>query len=80
MEVNDGRKMYFGGIKQENLVFGEVKYVGKFEYQKKRAFTHAACRAISEIMETPVGKVCLTITEFENWGAIGDFRDIYYTV
>lgn len=78
VEVNDGLKMYFGGVKQDDMVFAEVKYVGNFNYHKKKEFTQAACKAISEILNTPIDKICLTITEFENWGAIGDFRDINF--
>jgi hypothetical protein len=37
VEVNDGLKMYFGGEKQEDMVFVDVKYVSKFEYHKKRS-------------------------------------------
>lgn len=78
VEVNDGLRMYFGGAKQDDMVFAEVKYVGIFDYHKKKEFTQAACKAISETLNTPIDKICLTITEFENWGAVGDFRDIYF--
>ena len=78
VEVNDGLKMYFGGEKQTDMVFADVKYVSKFEYQKKRAFTIAAFDAIHEILGTAKDHICLTITEFTNWGAVGDFRDEYY--
>ncbi len=78
VEVNDGLKMYFGGEKQEDMVFADVKYVSKFEYHKKREFTIAAFDAIHEILGTSKDHICLTITEFTNWGAVGDFRDEYY--
>lgn len=79
VEVNDGRRIYFGGKMQEDMVFAEVKYVGNFNYTKKREFTQKACKAINEVLGTPIDKICLTISEFENWGAVGDFRDIYYS-
>jgi phenylpyruvate tautomerase PptA (4-oxalocrotonate tautomerase family) len=78
VEVNDGLKMYFGGNKQDDMVFADVKYVGKFEYHKKKEFTREAFDAINAVLGTPKDKICLTISEFENWGAVGDFRDIYY--
>ena len=78
VEVNDGLRLYFGGKKQEDMVFADVKYVGRQEFHKKRAFTRAACQAIHEILGTPIDRICLTITEFDNWGAVGDFRDQFY--
>ena len=78
VEVNDGLRMYFGGARQDDMVFADVKYVGKMEYHKKKDFTQAAFKAINEILGTPIDKICLTISEFDNWGAVGDFRDQYY--
>ncbi len=78
VEVNDGQKLYFGGKKQEEMVFADVKYVSRQEFHKKREFTRAACQMIHEILGTPIDRICLTITEFDNWGAVGDFRDQYY--
>ena len=78
VEVNDGLRLYFGGKKQEDMVFADVKYVGRQEFHKKRVFTRAACQAIHEILGTPIDRICLTITEFDNWGAVGDFRDQFY--
>ena len=78
VEVNDGRKLYFGGEKQEDMVFADVKYVGRQEYHKKREFTRGACQMIHEILGTPIDRICLTITEYDNRGAVGDFRDQYY--
>ena len=79
VEVNDGLRMYFGGVKQDDMVFADVKYVGKIKYHKKKEFTQAALNTIHEIIGTPIDKICLTISEFDNWGAVGDFRDIYYS-
>ena len=78
VEVNDGMKLYFGGKKQEDMVFADVKYVGRQEFHKKREFTRAACQLIHETIGTPIDRICLTITEFDNWGAVGDFRDQYF--
>ncbi|MBR6950513.1 MAG: hypothetical protein IKH56_02135 [Oscillospiraceae bacterium] len=78
VEVNDGLRLYFGGKKQEDMVFADVKYVGKQEYHRKREFTRAACQTIHELIGTPIDRICLTITEYDSWGAVGDFRDQYY--
>jgi len=78
VEVNDGLKMYFGGEKQEDMVFVDVKYVSKFEYHKKKDFTIAAFDTIHEILGTRKDRICLTINEYSNWGAVGDFKDVYY--
>lgn len=76
--VNDGVNMYFGGKKQDDMVFIDVKYVGKQEYHKKKEFTKSALSTVHEILGTPIDKICLTISEFDNWGAVGDFRDQFY--
>ena len=78
VEVNDGMRMYFGGEKQSDMVFADVKYVGKFSFHKKKEFTVAALESIHEVLGTPIDRICLTISEFENWGAVGGFRDIYF--
>ena len=78
IEVNDGLRLYFGGKRQDDMVFADVKYVGKQEFHKKRAFTQGACQALHEILGTPIDRICLTITEYDNWGAVGDFRDQFY--
>ena len=78
VEVNDGLRMYFGGVKQEDMVFADVKYVVRQEYHNKKKFTQEACKAIHEVVGTPIDKICLTITEYDNWGAVGDFRDMFF--
>lgn len=78
VEVNDGMKLYFGGKKQEDMVFADVKYVCRQEFHKKRDFTRAACKVIHDTLGTPIDRICLTITEYDNWGAVGDFRDQFF--
>jgi phenylpyruvate tautomerase PptA (4-oxalocrotonate tautomerase family) len=79
VEVCDDAKIYFGGAKQDDMVFADVKYVAKQEHHKKRAFTRAAFDVLNEVLGTPKDRFCLTISEFTNWGAVGDLNDIYYT-
>lgn len=79
VDVEDGRTIYFGGVKQDDMVFADVHYYSKFEYHKKRDFTVAAFDAVNRIIGTQKDKMCLTITEHTNWGAVGDFRDEYYS-
>jgi len=78
VEVSDGLRIYFGGEKQSDMVFADVSYVGKFSYNKKKEFTVAALESIHEVLGTPIDKICLKISEFTNWGAVGGFRDIYF--
>ena len=78
VELSGGLPMYFGGVKQDDMVFLDTKYVGHFPFPKKRAYVQAACRAVHEVLGTPMDRICVTVTEFENWGALGDFRDINF--
>ena len=79
VDVEDGKTMFFGGVKQEDMVFADVKYYSNFGYHKKKEFTVAAFDAIHSILGTSKDKMCLTITEYNNWGALGGYRDEYYT-
>ena len=79
VDVEDGRTIYFGGVKQDDMVFADVKYYSNFEYHKKKDFTVAFFNAVNRIIGTAKDKMCLTITEYNSWGAVGDFRDEYYS-
>ena len=79
VDVEDGRTIYFGGEKQEDMVFADVRYFSNYEYHKKKEFTVAMFDAVNRIIGTRKDRMCLTITEFNNWGAVGDFRDEYYS-
>ena len=79
VDIEDGKTIYIGGIKQENMVFAEVKYYSNFEYQIKRKFTAAVFEAFTKVLGTTPDKAFLTINEYNNWGGFGDFKDEYYT-
>ena len=78
VDVEDGKTMFFRGARQEDMVFADVSYFSNFPYQVKKAFTVAAFDAISEVLGTPKDNMCLTLNEYNNWGARGGFRDEYY--
>ena len=78
VELDAPRPMYFGGQKQDDMVFLDTKYVGHFPFPQKRAYVRSACRAVHEVLGTPTDRICVTISEYENWGALGDFRDINF--
>ena len=78
VELDAPRPMFFGGQKQTDMVFLDTKYVGRFPFPQKRAYVRAACRAVHDVLGIPMDRVCVTISEYENWGALGDFRDINY--
>ena len=79
IEINDSPKMYLGGVKQEDAAFVEIKYFSKFEYALRKAVAADASKAISELANIPIENVYLTINEYDTWGALGGFRDIFYT-
>ena len=78
VELSDARPMYFGGEKQDDMVFLDTKYVGHFTFAQKRAYVRAACRSVHEVLGTPMDRICVTISEHDSWGALGDYRDIYF--
>ena len=79
VDLEEGKTMYLGGVKQENLVFADVKYFSNFSYQKKQNFTVAAFNAINSVLGTSKDRMFLTITELNSWGGFGDFKDEFYS-
>lgn len=78
LDVEDGKTMYVGGVKQDDFVFADVKYYSNFEYHVKKKFTVAAFNAMSRVLGTSKERMFLTITEYNTWGGFGDFKDEYY--
>ena len=79
IEMEDGKTMYVGGVKQDNMVFVDVRYYSNYSYQIKKEFTVAVFKAIRNVLETSNERMSLNITEFNSWGGFGDFRDEYYS-
>lgn len=79
VDMEDGKTLFVGGKKQENMVFADVRYYSNFSYQIKKDFTVAVFDAINKTLGTPKDRMFLTITEYNNWGGFGDFRDEYYS-
>jgi len=79
VDMEDGKTMYMGGVKQDDMVFVDVSYYSNFEYHIKKDFTVAAFDTINRILGTSKEKMFLTINEYNNWGAFGNYRDEYYS-
>ena len=79
VDMEDGKTMFIGGETQNNLVFADVHYYSNYGYQVKKAFTVAAFDAISRVLGTSKDRMFLTITEHNNWGGFGDYKDEYYS-
>ena len=72
-DMEDGKTMYLGGEKQEDMVFADVRYYGNYEFQVKSDFTVAFFDAVNKVLGTRKDRMWLTITEFNSWGGFGDF-------
>lgn len=79
VDMEDGKTLFVGGVKQENMVFVDVRYYSNFAYQIKKEFTAAVFEKISSVLGTTKDRAFLTITEYNSWGGFGDFRDEYYS-
>jgi len=77
VDMEDGKTMFVGGKKQDNLVFADVRYYSNYTLKIKQAFTVGVFDAITKILDTPKDRAFLTITEYNSWGGFGDFRDEY---
>ena len=79
VDMEDGKTLYAGGVKQDNLVFADVRYYSNFPYQIKKEFTSAVFEVMSRVLGTRKEQAFLTITEYNSWGGFGDFRDEYFS-
>ncbi len=78
IDLEDGKTMFVGGNRQDNFVFADVRYFSNFEYHIKKQFTQAVLKVFEKVLGTTPDKAFLTITEYNNWGGFGDFKDEYY--
>ena len=78
IDMEDGKTMYIGGVKQENMVFADVRYYSNFDYQTKKNFTVAVLNAMEKVLGTTKDRMFLTINEYNNWGGFGGYIDEYY--
>ncbi len=78
VDLEDGKTMFVGGMKQDNIVFADVRYYSNFEYHIKKRFTQAVLGVFAQVLGTKPEQAFLTITEYNSWGGFGDFKDEYY--
>ena len=77
--LEEDKPMYVSGLKQDNMVYANVKYTGRFTYKLKSEFTVATFEAISKALGTSKDRMMLSIDELECFGGFGDLKDIYYS-
>lgn len=77
VDMEDGKNLFVGGVKQDNLVFADVRYYLNFPYKIKKDFTAAVFKTLGRALGTTKDKMFLTITEYNSWGGFGDFKDEY---
>ena len=74
-DIEDGRVIYKGSVQQEDMVFADVRYHGKYEYEYRSRFTAAIFDAVNRIVGTDKDRMFLNITEFSSWGGYGNLKD-----
>ncbi len=77
-DIEDGRAIYMGGVRQENFAFVDARYFSNFEYHVKKRFVQAVFAALKKTLGTRDDQMSLTISEFNSWGGFGDFNDERY--
>ena len=77
--INEDVPMYVSGVKQDNMVYSNIKYTGKFKYQIRSDFTVALFDTIGNALGTPKERMLLEIDELQFFGGFGDLYDIYYS-
>ena len=76
-DIEDGRNMYLGGVRQEKLTFIDVRYYSKFEYHIKAQLANIYC-SLNKHLGFEYHQMFLTIQEFTSWGGFGNIIDEYY--
>jgi phenylpyruvate tautomerase PptA (4-oxalocrotonate tautomerase family) len=79
LDMEDGKTITMGGKEQDNFVFAQLNYYGKYAFSIKKKLTEAVFAVFSEVIGTKPECASLTITEHQSWGGFGDFRDEYYS-
>ena len=52
VDLEDGKTIFCGGVKQENFVFADVRYYSNFTYQQKKEFTIAVFKVFENVLGT----------------------------
>ena len=77
-DIEDGKNIYLGGIRQEQFAFIDVRYYSKYEYHIKAKFTESVFAALRKQLGFEYHQMFLTIQEFSSWGGFGNYIDEYY--
>lgn len=73
IELDDGRDMYFQGVKRE-LAYVDAKFSGSIELEYKQHFTVAVFRLLNEVCQLADDAVYVTFSEFDCWGTRGGLK------
>ena len=73
VEINDGRRMYYGGNEQPCAKV-RVELFRHTDDDYKREYCEKLIRIISEITEIDVNRIYTIFTEYDNWGSEGTYR------
>ena len=73
IELDDGRDMYFQGVKRE-LAYVDAKFSGTIELAYKQRFTEAVFKLLNEVCGLADDAVYVTISEFAEWGTHGELK------
>ena len=77
-EIEDGRRFYAFGKKQDDFAFVDARYFSRVEYHAKRDFAVAAMKAIEEVAGTKRENISMNIFELSTWAGFGDLNDEFY--
>jgi len=74
--ISDDTTICLEGECQTSFAHIEVKYMGHFKVEHKRAFAKATFDAINKTIGTPFDKMSFHITECTGWGGFGDYFEM----
>lgn len=74
VDISDKHDMYFGGVKQENCAYADIKLYGETDFEDKKAFTEALFKIMKDAAAVENHNMFVTFSEFAEWGTKGSLK------
>ncbi len=78
LDLEDGKLIYMGGVRQEQFALIDARYYSNFEYHIRKNFTKAVFAALNKTLDIPFHKMSMNLFECNDWGAFGNYVDERY--
>ncbi len=74
IDIEDGKRIYFGGIKKASAAYVDVKIYGSCDFYLKAQFTEAVFEILNKYAGVPADDAFISISEHDTWGLGGRLK------